>query len=85
MQSQLSTIGALGKVSWSGGKVSRCSIFLVTLLGDGEPVEASADNAELLLSRLRSLFKDRGTTFDCGTAFDLRNLGNGFEVLTSSA
>jgi poly-gamma-glutamate capsule biosynthesis protein CapA/YwtB (metallophosphatase superfamily) len=74
LQSRLSNIGALGKVSWSEGKISSCSLLPVTLLEDGEPIEGAVDDAELLLTRLRALSKGRGTEFE------LKKLAKGFEI-----
>ncbi|KAJ5812673.1 hypothetical protein N7474_008974 [Penicillium riverlandense] len=74
LQSSVSNIGALGKVSWNGGNISSCSLIPLKLAEDGEPIEATMDDAELLLSRLNTLSRGRGV------AFELKKMVSGFEV-----
>lgn len=79
LQNSLSNIGALAKVSWSGGKVTECSLIPVTVAEDGEPVEATPDDVELLLSRLNALSM-RG-----GALIELKKLETGFEFCITQA
>ncbi|EXJ75643.1 uncharacterized protein A1O5_00150 [Cladophialophora psammophila CBS 110553] len=77
LQQTLSDIGALAKVSWAGGKLASCSVVPVTLAEDGEPLEATSEDAEVLLSRLGTLSKA------CGMEFGPRKQARGYEILIS--
>jgi poly-gamma-glutamate synthesis protein (capsule biosynthesis protein) len=79
LQQTLSNIGALATISWTGGKISACALVPVTVAEDGEPLEATEEDAEILLSRLVTLSKGRGT------AFERRKHGRGYEVLITKA
>ncbi|EXJ92792.1 hypothetical protein A1O3_01345 [Capronia epimyces CBS 606.96] len=77
LQRSLSNIGALAKLSWSAGKLSSCSLIPLTLPEDGEPVEATPDDAQLLLSRLNALSHARGA------AVELKKLDRGYEFIVT--
>ena len=79
LQRTLSNIGALAKVSWSRGQLSSCSLVPVTISQDGEPVEATAEDADVLLSRLTALSQGRGT------AFRMTKTETGYEVSVNRA
>jgi len=74
LQQTLSDIGALAKVAWIGGKLASCSLIPVTVAEDGEPLEASSDDASMLLSRLKALSNDGNMRFD------LEKLERGYEI-----
>ncbi|OAG45205.1 hypothetical protein AYO21_00553 [Fonsecaea monophora] len=74
LQTTLSNIGGLAKVTWSQGKVSGCSLVPITIAEDGEPVEATQQDATTLLSRLQALSKDRAIQFT------LRKQNAGYEI-----
>lgn len=77
LQQTLSNIGALATVSWTRGQMSVCSLVPVTVADDGEPLDATAEDAEVLLSRLVALSKGHGISFE------LHQQGGGYEVLIS--
>ncbi|KAH8895226.1 hypothetical protein GQ53DRAFT_855387 [Thozetella sp. PMI_491] len=75
LQLSLSNIGALAKLRWSQGKLSCCSIVPITIAVEGgEPLDATANDAEVLLARLRSLSKDQGAAFSLVS-------GNRYEII----
>lgn len=74
LQATLSNIGALAKVSWDGGKLTSCSIIPLTIAEDGEPCEATTEDAKVLISRLETLSRGRGVRFD------LEKLESGFKI-----
>jgi hypothetical protein len=78
LKRSVSYIGAFGKVRWTEGKVSSCTIIPITIAEDGEPVEATEECSSVLLSRLNSLSQDYGT------GFELVKLTNGFEINITS-
>ncbi|KAH8701805.1 hypothetical protein BGW36DRAFT_355958 [Talaromyces proteolyticus] len=74
LQRSISNIGAFGRVQWIGGKMSSCTIIPLTIADDGEPLEATEDDARLLLSRLNSL------SYSYGTRFKVLKLKDSFEI-----
>ena len=64
LQRTISNIGALAKISWASGMISSCSLIPLTITNDGEPVAATADDVELLISRLNTLSKGRRVRFE---------------------
>lgn len=64
LQNTISNIGALARVEWSNGKVASCSIVPMTIMEDGEPVHATAEDAKLLESRMKALSKGRGVVLE---------------------
>jgi poly-gamma-glutamate capsule biosynthesis protein CapA/YwtB (metallophosphatase superfamily) len=80
LQQTLSNIGALAKVSWtSDGKMVECSLIPMTIAEDGEPLEASDEDAKLLRSRLVAL------SSMWGVSFDTRKEGSGYEMRITKA
>ncbi|EXJ79495.1 hypothetical protein A1O1_08759 [Capronia coronata CBS 617.96] len=79
LQQTLSNIGALARLSWTGGRLSSCSLIPVTVAEDGEPLAATPGDAQVLLSRLNALSKGRGT------AFELKELEQGYEIRITKA
>lgn len=79
LQRTLSNAGALAKVSWARGKLLGCSLIPLTITEDGEPTEATANDVEVLMSRLSALSKGRGT------AFDPKRSASGYEILITKA
>lgn len=77
LQKSLSNIGALASVSWEKGRLSTCSLVPITVGEDGEPLEATTEDAEVLLSRLRTLSRA------WGVAFDMRKDEKGYEIMIS--
>ncbi|KAK5053052.1 hypothetical protein LTR84_002026 [Exophiala bonariae] len=77
LQATLSNIGALAKLSWNENDLTSCSIIPLTIAEDGEPREATEDDANVLVSRLKALSKG------WGVIFDLRKLELGFEIMVS--
>jgi len=74
LQATLSNIGALAKVCWDGHKITNYSIIPLTIAEDGEPCEATMEDTEVLMSRLKTLSKGRGVQFD------LKKLEGRFEI-----
>lgn len=79
LQATLSNIGALAKLSWDGDQLTSCVIVPLTIAEDGEPCEATSEDAKVLMARVNALSKGRGVSFD------LRELVNGFEIYVSKA
>jgi poly-gamma-glutamate synthesis protein (capsule biosynthesis protein) len=78
LQSNLSNIGGLAKVSWESGRLATCSLIPVSINAVGEPEEASLVDAELLLARVNHLSKNRGVAFELiqtKTGFEIKILG----------
>lgn len=75
LQATLSNIGALAKLSWDGKNLASCSIIPLTIVEDGEPCEATEEDAKVLISRLRTLSKGGGIDYE------LKKLAHGFEIL----
>lgn len=74
LQQTFSNIGALAKVSWKDGKLSHCALTPITIMEDGEPAEATAGVADIILSRLKALSEGRGV------AIELRQADGGYEI-----
>ena len=79
LQVTISNIGALAKLNFDGNKLTRCTLIPFDIAEDGEPNGATPQSAELLLSRLLSLSRGRGT------AFELNKLDEGFEVMRTKS
>jgi poly-gamma-glutamate capsule biosynthesis protein CapA/YwtB (metallophosphatase superfamily) len=74
LQRSVSNIGAFGRIRWTEGKISSCTIIPISIAEDGEPVEATEEDSSVLLSRLNSLSQEYGT------GFELVKFINGFEI-----
>ncbi|KAI1617333.1 hypothetical protein EDD37DRAFT_37378 [Exophiala viscosa] len=79
LQTGFSNIGALAKLSWSEGRLSTCVLTPITITGNGEPAEATMEDAEVLLLRLRALSQGRGTSLE------LRQAKHGYAVHITQA
>ena len=78
LQQSLSNIGSMAKLSWTDGKLSKCSMVAITLNDNGEPIEATLEDGKIFLSRLQSLSEEHGT------AISRANARSGFEVIVSA-
>lgn len=70
LQSRLSSIGALANISWKDKQLAGCSLMPLSIARNGEPLHATHEDAELLLSRLIDLSDGLETKLRMSTLLD---------------